>query len=750
MWLLLLAAGSGVAALIYEVVWFPLLQLTIGSTTDSLGWLLAAFMGGMCAGSAAFPNLTRWHPLRVYAALEVGIGVCGIAVLHFVPWASGYYAEWGGPSWLRGGLAAVCLAPPSFLMGATLPALARCGRAAIYPANLAGAVAGCFLAGFYLLPQWDMAVATYFAALINFASAGCAGVASVFVIAGHREEKIAPPTDRAVLIALALSGFCALACEAIWTRTLGLLFGASAYGLSLILAVFLIGLGLGSAASRLVDARDARRALGVCQLLACVAMAWAAHTMTRSLPYWPVDPAMASSVWFSFELDFVRAMWVMLPAALLWGASFSLALVGQPMPRVYAWNTLGALVGALGASLWMIAPLGSQTSERVVIAVSAVAAVMLLQRRDVIVAVVVAVAAITVIPPFSPLLAAHGRYAASWVNKGEIVYAAEGKNSTVAVTKFADEVTTFHVAGKIQASTAPRDLRLQRMMGHLTTLPVARPRSVLVIGCGAGVTAGAVAIDPRVERVTIAEIEPLVPRAAREYFGAANFNVLQDAKVVVRIDDGRHFLQTSREKFDGITIDPLDPWVSGAANLYTLEFLESAKRHLNPGGVMTVYVQLFETTPEAVKSTLATFFYVFPNATAWGNPFDGRGHDMVLLGSVEPLRIDLDEMERRADYRGESVVSQSLTEIGMNSPVDLFATYAGSRDSLAMWFDYAVLNRDSNLRMQYLAGLGLDRDDSAEIYAQIIRARKFPEGMFRSEEGRLDSLRRALAANPLQ
>jgi spermidine synthase len=202
---------------------------------------------------------------------------------------------------------------------------------------------------------------------------------------------------------------------------------------------------------------------------------------------------------------------------------------------------------------------------------------------------------------------------------------------------------------------------------------------------------------------------------------------------------------TTKERFDGITIDPLDPWVKGAANLYTKEFLEVLKRHLNPGGVVTMYIQLFETDLEAVKSSVATFFEVFPNGTIWGNTYEGKGHDMVLLGQVEPLRIDLDQMEQRVGYRGGAgKMAESLAEIGMNSPVDLFATYAGRRSDLTEWLRGVPMNRDRNLRMQYLAGLGLDRDDAAAIYAGMLAYRRFPEDLFLSAEGRVDSLRRAI------
>jgi spermidine synthase len=188
----------------------------------------------------------------------------------------------------------------------------------------------------------------------------------------------------------------------------------------------------------------------------------------------------------------------------------------------------------------------------------------------------------------------------------------------------------------------------------------------------------------------------------------------------------------------------LDPWVKGAANLYTKEFYEVMKQHLNPGGTVTMYIQLFETNLDAVKSSIATFFEVFPNGTIWGNPYKGQGHDMVLLGQVEPSRIDLDQMEQRVDYRDDSQMAQSLTEVGMNSPVDLFATYAGRALDIKQWLNGAAINRDRNLRMQYLAGFGLNADDSAAIYSGLLAYRRFPEDLFISTDGRVDSLREAI------
>ena len=598
-----------------------------------------------------------------------------------------------------------------------------------------------------------------------------------------------------VYVAIALSGFCALAGEVIWTRLLGLLFGATVYTFSIILAVFLIGLGIGSSAGSMLSRSLARPrlALGWCQLLAVAAIAWTARTLTQSLPYWPVSPTLSPDIWLSFEFDFVRALWAILPPAILWGASFPLALAsvtsegqdpGRLVGRMYAANTIGAVVGSLSASLLLVAWVGSQRAQQGMMALSALAGLLILvpaivkgplesgphdRHADgppkdghynrklrwagalavVVVALGLTALLVRVVRPVPGILVAYGRYAATVFGQaGDIFYVAEGLNSSVAVSRLPNGRLGYHNAGKIQASSQPEDMRLQRMLGHLTTLVPKNPRSVLVIGCGAGVTAGAVSISPQVERVTIAEIEPLVPQVVSTYFGEHNYNVIRNPKVRVQIDDARHFLLTSKEKFDGITSDPLDPWVKGAATLYTKEFFEAAKAHLNPGGVVTLFVQLYESTPEAVKSEVATFFEVFPNGFIAGNIFRGVGYDMVLVGQVEPIRIDLDEVDARLTRPEYAAVAQSLREIGITSAVDLFATYAGRAADLTEWMKDAFINHDSDLRLQYLAGLGLERYESDQIYGDILKHRRFPEGLFTGSEPLMRALRQRIDREP--
>src|SRR5262245_31920351 len=410
--LLLLFIGSGCAALIYEVVWFQLLQLSIGSSAVSLGVLLGIYMGGMCLGSLLLPKyLTpRNHPLRVYALLEIGIGLFGIIVLFAVPVVGRIYTSIAGTGQvslvLRAIVAAICLLPPTLLMGATLPAIARWVETTpkgvswlgyFYGGNLAGAVAGSLLAGFYLLRVFDMPTATGVAVGLNLVVALLALLVAsrtphTVITATADTPHVAtstPEVSRLVYIAIALSGMTALGSEVVWTRVLSLMFGATTYTFSLILAVFLVGLGIGSSLGSAMarNLSNPRIALGWCQLALCACLAWAAYTTGVSMPYWPINPSISTSLSFNFQLDLMRAFWVMLPGAILWGASFPLALAAVAAREqdsaglgggVYAATTVGAIIGAEVVALVLVGTVGGQKRQQVLIGVAALSGLVLL------------------------------------------------------------------------------------------------------------------------------------------------------------------------------------------------------------------------------------------------------------------------------------------------------------------------------------------------------------------------------------
>jgi spermidine synthase len=266
-----------------------------------------------------------------------------------------------------------------------------------------------------------------------------------------------------------------------------------------------------------------------------------------------------------------------------------------------------------------------------------------------------------------------------------------------------------------------------------------------VIGLGAGVTAGALAIAADVERITIAEIEPLVPRFVAGYFADFNHQITANPKATLVIDDARHFLLTTDQTFDVITSDMVDPWVKGTAALFTREFFELARRRLNPGGIMTLFVQLYQSNLETVKSEVGTLIDVFPNTVVWGNTNNGQGYDLVLTAQVEPVRIDVDALQARLQSPAQARVAESLRDIGMSSAVDLLSTFAGSAADLTPWLRDAVINRDRHLRLQYLAGMGLHLAQSEPIYAGMLQYARFPSDVFVGSAATIQTLKDGIA-----
>jgi spermidine synthase len=772
--LLMLFIGSGCSALIYEIVWSQLLELIIGASAISLGVLLGTFMGGMCLGSLLFPRLVSpaRHPLRVYAILELGTAIFAILILLGVPYVGALYGAIGAFGFwgiaLRATICVVCLIPPTVLMGATLPAIARWVQTTpkgiawlgyFYGGNIAGAVIGCVVAGFYLLRVYDMAVATYLAASINVAIAitsfFTANSASYSPAELDSRQSSAPAQGPwPVYAAIALSGMAALGAEVIWTRVLTMLFGASVYAFSIILAVFLAALGIGSSRASTMSrsSSDPRRNLGICQGLLIAAIAWSAYMTNSSLPYWPINPTLTMHLWHNFQMDIFRCALAIGPAALLWGASFPFALAaaaakgqdpGRLVGRVYAANTIGGIMGVAVFSLLFAAGYGTQHAQQSLIVLSLAAALLVLapaglDRRSLVpamMAVLFAGVFFVTVPQLPGGFIAYGRFFANVsynlrTNKPEVIYSAEGVNAPVAVTQLPSGTRNFHVAGKIEASTEPRDMKMQRMLGHLPALYNSEPRSILVVGFGAGVTAGAFTLYPSVRRIVICEIEPLVPKAIAGYFRKQNYDVLKDPRVQIVYDDARNFMRTTHEKFDVISYDSIHPWVKGAATLYTDEYFNLAKQHLNPGGTISLWVPLYECSMDAAKSQIATFIKVFPNGTLWGNTLQGAGYDIVMMAKEGDARIDLARLTERLARPDHQSVKYSLEEMGVHSATELAALYAGRGSDLAPWLADAQINDDRSLRLQYLAGLSLNDYNQDAIYAAILKYRRLPNDLF--------------------
>ena len=627
--------------------------------------------------------------------------------------------------------------------------------------------------------------------------------------------------------------------EVVWTRLLSLMLGATVYTFSIILAMFLVGLGIGSSAGAFLARRPARArvALGVCQGLIAGAAAWGAFMITRFIPYWPINPietTKESGPWYIFLLDLLRAGCAVLPAAVLWGASFPLALAavaarnqdsGRMVGGVYAANTVGAIIGSLAFSMLVIPQIGTQWGQRFIIILAAVSALVAFapffksrqetkkkgaKRRGRTRAFIkgrlagafspLAIVALLVVlvSPVPWVAVAYGRNSSGWMKKARrvlcrkgcalevltrmpinryCIYIGEGMNVSVAVTKSTSRLALFSWGGQ--------GAGLERYPGHAIAADAGAPvgtgrtnpddvKDVLVVACGAGVTAGSFMPYPIIERITICDIEPLVPKVVTPMFGETNYHIVdgidkenphmvEGKEVKVVYDDGRHYIRTLPKdaKFDIITSDPIDPWVKGCAALNTVEYYQMCREHLKPGGVMSLWIPIYESDNETIKSVIATFFQVFPNGMLFSNDLNGKGFDAVLLGQVEPTRIDLDKLHEKLNSPDYAAVKESLMEVGFgadkagiiwrpniwgNPEIALLATYAGRGSDMGEWMKGAQINTDRNLRLQYLAGMSLNRHMETEILNGILKYYRFPEDVFIGSAERVREMR--LAAQP--
>ncbi|MEO0586485.1 MAG: fused MFS/spermidine synthase [Planctomycetota bacterium] len=810
--------GGGCAALIYEVVWFQLLRTTVGASSVSLAITLVAFMGGLGLGAWLAPYLpARWRPLYLYAAVEVAIGALGLALLWAVPWVALAYGEvfGAGGTWALVGRATVCgvvLLPPTVLMGMTLPVLARwvaatprgAGRLSwLYAANTAGAVTGTLLAGFVLLRLTSLDAATAVAAGLNFAVALAAvGLALATRTTDASQQADAPgqrephgsaaESDEAtgvpvgwVLATIAMSGATALGAQVLWTRVLSVVFGVTVYTFAIILAVFLLGLALGKVLGGWLARRTRRPAmwLGVFQAGVVIATVWAYHAIAVRIPRMEtVWRRYLDDPWEDFASDLTRAGYAILPATILWGASFAMALRAAGwgrqasdavVARVLAANTAGAIAGTLVFSFVGLGVLGSSLSAKALTLLAAAAAVLILavavrhepqpqlppipwkkwrlgmsvgdipavvwasgagvfkacwevlRRPAGVIALGFVLAMLATVPSVPDALIVGGRYERSITGGvNPLIDYAEGVAAPVGVSRQHDGDMSLWVSGKIVASSLPEDMRLQRMLGHLAALKHGEPRSVLIVGLGTGMTAGSFVLHPSVERIVICEIEPRVAELAGRHFAEFNHEVLTDPRTELVFDDARHYLSTTQERFDIITSDPIHPWVKGAAALYSRQYYDLVQDRLNPGGVVTQWVPFYETNREAIRSMIGTFCDAFPTATIWHAGFMHSGNDVVMLAQPDRRVVDFDSLADR--MAAQPTVVADLAETDIDGFAELAARYTASAQDLAAWLEGARLNRDRVPSLEYLAGLSIDQEVRTAVLFELRAERTWP------------------------
>jgi predicted membrane-bound spermidine synthase len=687
----LLLFSSGFCALAYQTAWLRMFRLVFGASTAASAAVLAIFMGGLGFGGLVLGRIAdrRRSPLRFYGALEAGIALAAA----LSPWLVAlvqkvYIGLGGGGSVVRLALSALVLGVPTFLMGGTLPALARAVERAsdpgrrrtglLYALNTLGAVVGVLVTTFWSLEHLGIRRTIWAAAGINLAVAVVAWLSRVSAEAS--EETAESRKAVFVPIAAGVVGFAFLLMELVWYRMLAPLLGGSSYTFGLILAVALLGIGLGGLLYGAWGRPSLAGFAGTCSLEAlALAFPFALGDRLAVLAVFLRPLAGAGFLPLVLGWTLITAI-VVLPAAVVAGYQFPLliALLGPGRRRVgrevgitYAANTVGAIAGSIAGGFGLLPLLSAPGVWRLVagllLVLALLAAVLSLLRerswRPLALPVGLAVAgALLASAPGPSAFWRHspigaGRVRADWSGPNElrdaihsqrrgVVWERDGVESSVAID--VTQETAFLVNGKADGS-ARADAPTQIMSGLIGAMLHPDPRRALVIGLGTGSTAGWLAAVPTMQRVDVVELEPAVVEVARR-LAPINHSALANPRVRLTIGDGRELLLTTSETYDVIFSEPSNPYRAGIASLFSRELYEAVRGRLKPGGIFLQWLQGYEVDAEVVATVYATLGSVFPAVETW----EINSGDLLLVASREPLVHDVArvrERVRQAPYR---------------------------------------------------------------------------------------------------
>ena len=703
----LLLFGSGLAALVYQVAWIREFRLIFGASTAATAAVLAVFIGGLGTGGLLLGGRAdrSSRPLRLYGFFELGAAAFA-ALSPFLLWVVRMvYVGLGGSArlgWFAGTslrllLGALVLAGPTLLMGGAMPAavaaveveedVGRRNLALIYGLNTLGAVTGCLLANFILLEWLGTRTTLWSATLLG------AAVALVALVWSQERSPLAVATTSAptaavapakfVLFAAALVGFAFFLMEMVWYRMLGPLLGGTVFSFGIILAVALLGIGVGSVLHGALQSRGRMPATlsgfaSICLVEAlAIALPFTLGDRVALLALFLRPLGNLAGFWGHTACWAVIASIVVLPAALAAGVQFPVLIallghgraeVGRQTGRVYAANTVGAIAGSLAGGFGMMPLLTAPGCWQCVAALLGLLAMVsyFLARRCAretrgvtsalpwLLTCAVVVALLFARGPTA--VWRHSPIAVGRVNPASLADATslrdfengvrrsierddEGVESSVALERSTGYA--FILNGKTDGH-ARMDAGTQVMGGLLGALLHPQPRRAFVIGLGTGSTSGWLAAVPSIERVDTVELEPAILKVARKC-GAVNHDVMDNPKHRIIVGDARETLLGHGEVYDLIASEPSNPYRAGIASLFTREYYLAVNRRLAEGGIFLQWVQAYAIDSQTLLTIMATLAQVFPSVEIWRM----APSDLLLVATRTELAHDVARLRTR-------------------------------------------------------------------------------------------------------
>jgi len=758
---------SGATGLVYEVIWVRLTGLVFGNTSHAIAVVLGAFMAGLALGSWLLGRRADRvdSALRMYGLLEIGIGISAALVpiafrsLDSVYWSVAPSLEKipGGNGLVRFCTSFVVLLIPTFLMGGTLPVLARFFTQTVeevqrkvgllYALNTFGAAFGTLTAALVFIPELGNTRSTLIIAAVNvgigvFAILLDGRLATTDATAAQAEpqtesansvgavsDRAAGVADHLVLITLALSGFVSMLYEVSWTRALTAMIGSSTYAFSIMLVTFLVGIALGSSVAGRRRSGASVRSLGLTQLgIAAGGFIFLVGYLVA--PY--VLVALMRGLFYSFPAvltsQFVLCSLLMIVSTLCMGATMPIAsqlysnkvkLLGRSIGGIYSVNTLGAIAGSLAAGFILLPLIGTERTILAGLFLNSAMALLLLSspaavlksgfaKWSALALLVVSTLAMRGGYFWDPASLDKGIliYSRQFSNRPEltineqyddtdVVYFKEGNNATISVRR-GEDYFGLRTNGKVDASNQG-DMITQLMIGYLPHLYHPAPKSTMIIGYGAGVTVGAATTFKEVEHIDCLEIEPAVVGAA-PYFADYNRKSYENPKVQITYNDARNYMNVNRRKqYDVIISEPSNPWIAGVASLFTAEFYSRAAQVLKPDGVFAQWVQLYELDPEDLRMILREVQTQFPEVSMWI-----AGSDLILIATREPQHLNFDRWIQLA-HNDPSVARDARHYFKSGTPEGLLAYYVMSTDEVRKFATTNRRNTDDHPLLEFHA-----------------------------------------------
>lgn len=754
---------TGLAGLVYQVSWQKYLSRLLGSDSIATAIILAAFLGGLSAGYYLCGKLTtrvRNH-LKAYAVLE---GIIGIWCLNFpmiFKWVDAFTQYWSfSPPLmiiLQGFFCSVLLMGiPTICMGGTIPFLTR-GisrniaeathvHANVYAINTAGAFLGTLLAGFYLIPEYGLPLTVMGTALLNLGacayfyllSKGAAAFsepeAGVMETAGASASRFSPPMLYAIAF---LSGFYVMTLENVLIRITNFSLGSSSYSFSLIVAVFILSIAIGShVIGRFKDIPG--HLLFTNQLLITLSLILV-YLSLDTWPYWAhliritFQSNMAGMAGYYVYAFSALLMILIVPVSLM-GATVPIAFheikrelrnVGRHSGVLFSVNTLGNLSGSLiGGILFYYAMNNSGVflAAALFAGISTCLAGWRVSRGCLAFSVLLTASlamSLVFTPfydenrfmlgtfrdtrPFAYSLKGPEVFFQKFNQEQKLIFYEDGPTASVGVvefpkkTGFEDTPTSIVVNGKSDSSTIG-DIYTIRLLAHLPALLAEKRKQAMVIGLGTGVTAGELTLYPDVESVDVAEISPSVINAL-PLFGEFTHNVHENPKVSVHTGDAFRILGRSRKKWDIIISEPSNPWVTGVDLLFTQEFYKLARRHLSENGILVQWAHIYAATPDMVGMIANTMQREFGNVSA----FMANRWDLIFVASDKGFSVsDLERAE--AVLQDNAAVRTSLKTIDLDSLDAILIREIWTSSYISEHFSGFGLQTMDNPRLHYMAG----------------------------------------------